>query len=163
MSCSEAADLYENGTQWTGETIEADPEKAEHYRELLASATRQRIDVDQIQEPPPTELKPRDVAPDKPAPPPFKPGYIFVGEPEGLEIIVDGVDTGKKTPAAVSMLQGGRHTVRLQAEDGELTSEKVTWLASGQRVELLWSTAADQPPESDEAKPDGEEKKGESK
>lgn len=143
MSCSEAADLYSEGAQWAGEAIEKDAEAAKHYRELLAMARRQRIDVDEIQKPPPTEMKRKDVAPEVEPPPPFKPGYIVVEVPKGMKIIVDGVDTGKTTPASVSLLEGGRHTVRLQTKSGKLTHEKVTWLSSGERVELVWESTSE--------------------
>jgi hypothetical protein len=153
MSCAEAADLYASGAEWTGEKIEQDQETAAEYREKLALARRQRIDVDEVQEPPPTEMKRRDVSPEIEPPPPFKPGYIVVEVPEGMKIIVDGVDTGKKTPASVSLLKGGRHTVRLQSESGELTDPKVTWLSSGERVELVWDRSGS---ESDEPSSDEE-------
>lgn len=137
MSCTEMAKLYDTGAQWAGETLAPDKAKAAEYREMLSSARRTHVVVDSTSKPPPTDMKVEDVAPKAPTEP-FQPGYIVVSGADGQEIFVDGVDTGKKAPATVTIVKGGRHAVQVQSKDGKLTNPKLAWISSGQRVELIW-------------------------
>lgn len=137
MSCNEAADLYVMGAQWGGESLAPDHTKAEAMHAKLAQARRTRVAMDTVTSPPPSEMTVKDVSPTS-EPPPFEPGYIVVSGRDGATIVVDGVDTGKTSPATVTILVGGRHTVQLRDKSGALSDAKQTWIDSAGRVELAF-------------------------
>jgi hypothetical protein len=67
-----------------------------------------------------------------------KPGYLVVVAPKPSKIVVDGKDTGRKTPVAPSnplSLGPGRHKVRLEAE-GKSTEYRVV-IKSGETAKLV--------------------------
>ena len=67
-----------------------------------------------------------------------KPGYLVVVTPKQSKIVVDGKDTGRKTPVAPSnplSLGPGRHKVRLEAE-GKSTEYRVV-IKSGETAKLV--------------------------
>lgn len=135
MSCNEAADIHLMGAEWGGEVLHADRKKAEEFHAKLASARRTRVLVDKQTAPPPQEMPIRDVTP-PPDGKAFEAGAMVITGREGAAIAVDGVDTGKVSPATVAIFTGGKHTVQLRDKDGKVSREKLTWIDSGGRVEL---------------------------
>lgn len=134
MSCNEVAELHQTGAQWGAEALPPSRAKADQYHAKLATAKRTRIVVDATGTPPPLEMPVRDVT-QRSDPTPFEPGYLVITGLDGAAIVVDGVDTGKKSPATVTIFTGGKHSVQLLAGQS-LSKAKQTWIDSGDRVEL---------------------------
>ncbi len=137
MSCNEVADLYLSGEQWGDEVIQPDRGKADQWRNKIARARRLQVRVDKQIAPPPPDMPAREAAPGA-EPPPFVAAYVVVSGRNGASIVIDGVDTGKASPATVMLFTGGRHIVQLRGQDGKLSKEKIVWLDSAGRVELVF-------------------------
>ena len=66
-----------------------------------------------------------------------KQGKITVySKPAGV-VVVDGKDTGEKTPGSVD-LDNGRHEVQVKYETGSISEKKIVRVRSGSRIKLFF-------------------------
>lgn len=137
MSCEELGKLYENGTQWEGDALAADPERAQV---LFARAVYlRRVGGprgwwDEVRTQPLDDPK-HDITEEPPLRDPSKPGYVVVSGERGT-IIVDGVDSGVQVPGRVVLLSLGRHHVAVRRADGTMTRAKLVFVGADQGIDL---------------------------
>ena len=66
-----------------------------------------------------------------------KPGKITVYSKPSGEVIVDGKNTGEKTPGSVE-LENGRHEVQVEYETGSVSEKKIVRVRTGSRIKLFF-------------------------
>lgn len=63
-------------------------------------------------------------------------GFALNSSPAGARVLVDGADTGKTTPARITGIDEGMHTIRLEDGEGEKAFELQVFVVQNKLLEL---------------------------
>lgn len=126
--------------------VSFDGKSKEYYVDLYPHETRLLlVELSGYQSgapPPPAPTKkaqaPKKQEPQKKQKPdPKAPGRITVYAKPAGTVIVDGNNTGEKTPGTVE-LENGRHEVQVQYESGSVSEKKIVRVRTGSRIKLFF-------------------------